>query len=90
MTFYHRNSIIMKFIELTLKNHIIVHGFDARNKEIIEEVEVKEAAKKIVTLDRILSISEKFILIKYAFDRIIYWEYEEEYKSVKEVLSKHL
>ncbi len=78
----------MKYIELTFKNHTIVHGFDARNQEIIEEVEVKESSRKIIAVDRILSVSKKFILMKYAYDRIIYWEYEEDYEYVKEILSK--
>ncbi len=76
----------MKFIELTLKNHTILHGFDARNREVIEEVEVEEASKKIVAVKRILSISEKYILIKYAYDRVIYWEYMEDYKTLKKML----
>ncbi len=76
----------MRFIELTLKNHTIVHGFDARNKEIIEEVEAANASKKLVAIDRILSVSENFILIQYAYDRIIYWEYEEDYKHIKNIL----
>ncbi len=79
----------MKFIELTLKNHTILHGFDARNKEITEDVEVQEASKKLVAIDRILSLSEKFILIEYAYNRIIYWEYMEDYKAVKAMLDKH-
>ncbi len=76
----------MKYIELTLKNHTIVHGFDARNQEITEEVEVEKASKKLVAVDRILSVSENFILIEYAFDRIVYWEYMEEYDEVKQLL----
>ncbi|WP_024770913.1 hypothetical protein [Aquimarina macrocephali] len=78
----------MKFIELTLKNHTILHGFDVRNREVTEEVEVEEASKKIVAVSRILSISEKFILIKYAYDRIIYWEYMEDYETIKKMLIK--
>ncbi len=73
----------MKFIELTLKDHNILHGFDSQNHEIIEEVKVNAASKKLVALDRILSLSDKFILIKYAYDRIVYWEYLEEYEEVK-------
>ncbi|MBG6129183.1 bisphosphoglycerate-independent phosphoglycerate mutase (AlkP superfamily) [Aquimarina sp. EL_43] len=76
----------MKFIELTLKNHTILHGFDARNREVTEEVEVEEASKKIVAVKRILSISEKYILIKYAYDRVIYWEYMEDYETIKKML----
>jgi len=77
----------MKFIELTLKNHTIVHGFDARNQEIIEEVTVASPSKKLVAIDRILSVSQKFILIKYAYDRVIYWEYLEEYEHVKQMIT---
>lgn len=76
----------MKFIELTLKNHTILHDFDARNREVTEEVEVEEASKKIVAVKRILSISEKYILIKYAYDRVIYWEYMEDYETIKKML----
>ncbi|WP_109852237.1 hypothetical protein [Aquimarina sp. AU58] len=76
----------MKFIELTLKNHTILHGFDARNREVTEVVEVEEASKKLVAVKRILSISEKYILIKYAYDRVIYWEYVEDYETIKKML----
>ncbi len=76
----------MKFIEITVKNHIIVHGFDARNQEITEEVKVEEASKKTIAVDRILSISNQFILTKYAYDRVIYWEYLEDYEIVKSML----
>jgi len=77
----------MKFIELTLKNHTILHGFDARNQEIVEEVTVELASKKLVAVDRILSVSERFILIKYAYDRIIYWEYLDGYEKVQQLLA---
>ncbi|WP_109434611.1 hypothetical protein [Aquimarina sp. AU119] len=76
----------MKFIELTLKSHIIVHGFDARNQEIIEEVHVEKASRKLVAMDRILSVSDKYILIQYAYDRIIYWEYMESFEELQSLL----
>ncbi|QKX06226.1 hypothetical protein HN014_15350 [Aquimarina sp. TRL1] len=77
----------MKFIELTLQNHTILHGFDARNQEITEAVTVETPSKKLVAVDRILSVSERFILIKYAYDRIIYWEYLDGYEEVLKKLS---
>ncbi|AWV97371.1 hypothetical protein [Arcticibacterium luteifluviistationis] len=76
-----------EFIEVTVKNHQILHGFNENNQEVIEKVEVAAAAKKLIKIDRILSISEKFILTSYAYDRIIYWEYEETYDDLKEMLS---
>ena len=52
-----------KFIRVTTGNYLIVHGFDANNKEIIEEVNVAEKTVKIVAIKRIQSISEKYILV---------------------------
>lgn len=64
------------FIEIAVKDHQILHGFDADNREILEEVKAEAFSKKIIALDRIKSISEKFILTDYGFGRLIYWEYE--------------
>lgn len=74
------------YIELVLGSHQILHGFDAENKEITEEVTVEKPSRKLVAIDRILSVSEKFILISYAFGRLVYWEYEESYEEVKKKL----
>jgi len=51
-----------EFIELELGSHVIVHGFDDNNQEITEEVKVNSFSKKVVSINRIKSISEKFIL----------------------------
>ncbi|ULC59272.1 hypothetical protein MBM09_15360 [Flaviramulus sp. BrNp1-15] len=77
-----------KFIELTLGSHIISHGYNNENKEITEEVAVKEFSKKIVALSRIKSVSEKYILTDYLDGRWIYWEYKEGFKAVKKALIK--
>ncbi|WP_341224869.1 hypothetical protein [uncultured Arcticibacterium sp.] len=76
-----------EFIEVTVKNHQILHGFDENNQEILESVQVESWAKKLIKIDRVLSISEKFILTSYAYDRIVYWEYEEDYEEIKHMLS---
>ena len=75
------------FIEIVVGNHQILHGFDDDNKEIIEEVVVEKAAKKLVAIERIQSVSEKFILTTYAFGRLVYWEYEGSYEELLEKLS---
>ena len=64
-----------------------MHGFDENNQEIIENVEVDQATLKLIAIDRIQSISEKFILTSYA-DRLIYWEYEESFEELIQQLSK--
>lgn len=75
-----------KFIEITVQNYNIVHGFDKENKEIEEYIEVNKPSIKLVNVDRILSVSEKFVLISYGFDRIIYWEYLDGYDVLTQKL----
>ncbi len=75
-----------KFIEVHVQNHIISHGFDSLNKEILEEVQVDKPSKKLIAIDRILSVSEKYILTSYASGRIIYWEYQETLEEIRAML----
>lgn len=75
-----------KFIEVTLGSHVIIHGYDSENKEIEERVTVEIFSKKLVALSRIKSVSEKFILTDYIDGRWIYWEYLEDYKTIKGIL----
>lgn len=77
-----------EFIELTLGNHMISHGYDVMNKEIIEEVKTEVFSKKIIAISRIKSVSEKFILTDYVDGRWIYWEYNEDYEFLKKALVK--
>ena len=76
----------MEFIELTLGSHMISHGYDTNNKEILENVTVNGFSKKIVAVSRIKSVSEKYILTDYLDGRWIYWEYEEAFEDLKKIL----
>ncbi len=76
------------FIEIEVQNHIILHGFDEENKEILEEVTVEKPMKKLISVDRIQSVTEKYILTSYGYDRLIYWEYKGSYNSLKKLLGK--
>jgi bisphosphoglycerate-independent phosphoglycerate mutase (AlkP superfamily) len=75
-----------RFIEVTVTNYIIMHGFDASNKEIEEYVKDQPAKKKMISIDRIQSISEKYICTTYAQNRLIFWEYEGGYDNLKKKL----
>lgn len=75
-----------KFIELKLGNHLVVHGFDAENKEVVEEVNVEGFSRKLVAVSRVKSVSEKYILIDYLMGRWVYWEYEGDFESIKKML----
>ncbi len=75
-----------KFIEIVVQNHLVSHGFDEENKEILEELIVEKPRKKLIRVDRIQSVSEKYILTSYGFGRLVYWEYEGSYDKMKKLL----
>ena len=74
------------FVELEVKLGLIVHGYDQDNKEIQEVFKESEFTKKIVALERIQSISEKYILVKSSHDRVMYWEYKDTMEQLKHKL----
>ncbi|MDN3666662.1 hypothetical protein ACFFU1_09535 [Algibacter miyuki] len=76
----------MAFIEISLGSHMISHGYDADNKEVLEHVEVAGFSKKVVAVSRIKSLSEKYILTDYLDGRWIYWAYAETFDEVKNKL----
>jgi len=75
-----------KFIELTLGSYIISHGYNSKNKEVMEHIPSDTFSKKIVPISRIKSVSEKYILTDYVDGRWIYWEYQEDYDYLKKIL----
>jgi len=79
-------TIDMKFIELTLGSYIISHGYDTKNVEKLQHVNSDTFSKKIISVSRIKSVSEKYILTDYVDGRWIYWEYEENFEDVKKAL----
>ncbi|WP_408024652.1 MULTISPECIES: hypothetical protein [Tenacibaculum] len=69
-----------------MKLGIVVHGYDNKNKEIEEVFNETDYMKKIISIDRIQSISEKYILVKSSHDRVMYWEYKGTMKELKQKL----
>lgn len=76
-----------KFVKLSLGNHMISHGYDENNKEILEEI-TSPFSSKLVAISRIKSVSKKYILIDYLDGRWVYWEYEGGFKEIKRKLTK--
>lgn len=74
------------FIKITTGNYRIVHGYDTNNVEIVEEIKVDKPMLKIVAIDRIRSISEKYILVTSSHERMMYWEYEEQFEDIEKIL----
>lgn len=77
----------MKFIKVKVKDYIVMHGYDKKNKEIEESISVESYNEKIIAIDRILSVSEKYILTSYAAGRIIYWNYQGDLVELEEQLA---
>ena len=66
----------MKFISVRVRNAIVMHGYAADNSEITEQVHDEVFVEKLLSVDRIQSISEKYLLVTSSHGRVLYWEYE--------------
>jgi len=76
----------MRFIKLKVKDYIVMHGYDSSNKEIEELVSVPESIEKLIAIDRILFITDRYILTTFTAGRLIYWHYEGSLLEVEEKL----
>ncbi|MGS0526616.1 hypothetical protein ACU8V7_17035 [Zobellia nedashkovskayae] len=76
-----------KYIEVSMGSFMISHGYDQNNKEIEERIVVEGFSKKLVAVNRIKSVSEKYILTDCLDGRWMYWEYLESYEEVKQMLT---
>ena len=77
----------MKFISLRVRNAILMHGYTADNQEIVEEFKDEAFVEKLIAVDRIQSLTEKYVLVTSSHGRVMYWEYEGSLASVKERLA---
>ena len=66
----------MKFISLRVKAAIVHHGYDKNQQEIVSRREDEAYAEKLVAVDRIQSVTEKYILVSSLAGTTLYWEYE--------------
>ena len=73
----------MKFISLRVRNAILMHGYTADNQEIVEEFKDEAFVDKLIAVDRIQSLTEKYVLVTSSHGRVMYWEYEGSLASVR-------
>ena len=64
-----------------------MHGYTEDNAEITEEVSDEEFVEKLLSIDRIQSISEKYILVSSSHGRVLYWEYKGGLASISKRLA---
>lgn len=50
----------MSFIRLKVRAAFMVHGYDADNREIVEQIGEERFVEKLLRIERIQSISEKY------------------------------
>ncbi|MED5619841.1 hypothetical protein [Ideonella sp. BN130291] len=72
----------MKFISLRVRNALVMHGYTSDNKEVVDEVTGEAFVDKLIAVERIQSVSEKYILVSSSHGRVLYWEYEGDLASV--------
>ena len=77
----------MRFISVRVRNAIVMHGYTEDNAEITEEVSDEEFVEKLLSIDRIQSISEKYILVSSSHGRVLYWEYKGGLASISKRLA---
>ncbi len=77
----------MKFISIHVRNSIVMHGYANDNTEIVSEVKDEEFVEKLIAIDRIQSVTEKYVLVSSSHGRVLYWEYEGTLASIKARLS---
>ena len=77
----------MKFIALRVRNALVMHGYTPDNQEIVEEIEGEAFVDKLIAVDRIQSLTEKYVLVTSSHGRVMYWEYEDSLTSVRERLA---
>ena len=77
----------MKFIALRVRNALVMHGYTPDNQEIVEEFKDEAFVDKLIAVDRIQSLTEKYVLVTSSHGRVMYWEYEGSLASVRERLA---
>ena len=77
----------MTFISLRVRNAILMHGYTDDNVEIVEEFKDETFVEKLIAVDRIQSVTEKYLLVTSSHGRVMYWEYEGSLAAVKERLA---
>jgi hypothetical protein len=65
----------MKFIHLQVSSQLVMHGYDAQNREQLEEAPAPAFTDKVINVERILSATEQYVLVAGPFGRQLYWAY---------------
>ena len=78
----------MKFISLRVRNGLTVHGYTDQNTEIVEEHGDQEFVEKLISIKRIQSATEQYLLVTSSHGRVMYWEYDMTLEQLTEILDE--
>lgn len=73
----------MKFISVRVRTAIVMHGYTDENHEIVEQFEAQPFVEKLISVERIQSVTEQYILVTSSHGRVMYWEYEGGLAAIK-------
>ena len=76
-----------KFISLRVRNSLVMHGYTPDHQEIIQEITNEPFVEKLISVERIQSVTEKYLLVTSSHGRVLYWEYEGGLSSLKSRLT---
>ena len=79
---------VSKFLSLRVRSAIVMHGYDSENRELLEQVPAEPFVEKLIAIERIQSVSERYVLVTSSHGRVMYWEYEGGLASVTERLTR--
>lgn len=65
----------MHFIHLQVSPQLVMHGYDAQNREQLEETPEQAFVDKLINVERLLSATEEYVLVSGPFGRQMYWRY---------------
>ena len=55
-----------------MRTAIVMHGYSEDNKEVVEEFNDDLFVEKLLAIERIQSISDKYILVSSSHGRVVY------------------
>ncbi|CAG8863694.1 hypothetical protein PS627_00632 [Pseudomonas fluorescens] len=66
----------MAFIAVNIRATKVYHGYDSDRQLIIVDLPPAPWVRKLIKVDRILSVTEDYIFIECPHDTVQTWEYE--------------
>ncbi len=77
---------VPRFIEVNVRTASVIHGYDAQNRELVEQLAEEAFVTKVIAVDRIQSVSPRYLLVSGTHGRFMYWEFSDAFEHLKRQL----